>query len=224
MQELIADNSITDVQMLTLALNLQLATTLFDALHLSGDARIEQSNFMEYQEAVTEATNYSFPLQYAWRVSAAYDFGFGLVTKVFLGRSYQVPSMTMLYGLAGYGTEGNVVGQRTITSVTEELVPQSVESVELGVSYIRLAKLRLELSAYGQRVSDRIEFMQRTRNFFARNRGQELGLGGELRARYVWGYFAPYMSASAHWSLLQDPDTEAFAPPRGPQRFTRISW
>ncbi len=158
------------------------------ALRLSGNLRLDFPNL--------------FPVQPSWRVAASYAWTERLVTKLIVGQAYQTPSAVLLFGVSGYGFANNVVGSRTRPALPQ-LIPQTVRSAELVSSLSIGGRVTLEGAAFLQSVDNKIEFVQLANDFFARNAGRQGTVGVELSAKGLFPPFAPYLTATAQWNLLE---------------------
>jgi len=163
-----------------------------------------------------------FPLQYSWRFGAAYDWSSTFATKLVAGRAFQVPSAVLLYGQPNFGTTGNVSGAKIFSNTSlnnTPLDPQVVTSVE-AVGSLQVGRYTLELSAYGQRVEDRIEFQRAGSDFKAANAGAITAVGAELEAHAVFGPLSLGLSGHALQVVAVDepaiviiPDPASVGPP-----------
>ncbi len=127
-----------------------------------------------------------FPAQPTWRLSVARRWSNAVVTRLVAGEAFQAPSSTLLFGLPGFGSANNVIGNRTVQNV-RPLVPQRVASLEAVASFQPVGRLAIDGSVFAQRVDDKIEFVQAGPNFQARNQGTEEAVGAELSARFAMG-------------------------------------
>lgn len=174
-------------------------------LRLTGNLRLDVPSF--------------FPAQPTWRLAAARRWSDWLTTKAVLGQAYQTPSATLLFGLPGFGSANNVIGNRTLSNVLP-LSPQKVNSVELAASVQLFGRLAVEAAVYGQQVDEKIEFVQSGSNFYARNQGQEQGVGGEAILHLALGRLTASGSAEVV-RAFSDGALRARPPPLYPShRFT----
>jgi outer membrane receptor protein involved in Fe transport len=186
----------------------QVSAVPVEHLRLTGNARVDFPS--------------EFPLQYSWRFGAAYDWTSTFATKLVAGRAFQVPSAVLLYGQPNFGTSGNVSGAQIISNSSLSnipLNPQAVTSLE-AVGSVQLGRYTLELSAYGQRVEDRIEFQRAGSDFKGANAGAITSVGAELEARAVFGPLSLGLSGHALQVLAVDepdiviiPDPASVGPP-----------
>jgi iron complex outermembrane receptor protein len=186
----------------------QVSAVPLDHLRLTANGRVDFPN--------------QFEPQYSWRLAAAYDWSSTFATKLVAGRAFQVPSAVQLFGQPSFGTSGNVSGSRICANASlsqTPLRPQVVNSVE-AVASAQLGRYTLELSAYGQRVEDRIEFQRAGSDFKAANAGAITSVGSELEARAVFGPLSLGLSAHALQVLAVDepaiviiPDPASVGPP-----------
>ncbi|HEY8208672.1 MAG TPA: TonB-dependent receptor, partial [Myxococcaceae bacterium] len=143
-----------------------------------------------------------FPFQYSWRFGAAYDWSSTFATKLVAGRAFQVPSAVLLYGQPNFGTTGNVSGAKIFSNASlagdpeNPLRPQVVTSLEV-VASAQLGRYTLEVSAFGQRVEDRIEFQRAGSDFKAANLGAITALGAEWEGHAVFGPLSLGLSGHA---------------------------
>ena len=120
-----------------------------------------------------------FDPQFSFRIALAYSWLPNFVTKLIVGRAYQVPSAELLFARGGFGNSANLLGAR---SVGRNVGPQTVVSAEL-VNTIGIAQaLAIDVSLFYQSVSDLIRFEQQTNNFIASNGDTATNFGIELMA------------------------------------------
>jgi iron complex outermembrane receptor protein len=205
--DIISDSDRREVDQQTYGIQLQATHEPLQAVRLTADLRIEESNLM--------------PLQYAWRLGAAWQFRRNMTARLILGRAYQSPSLVMLYGLPG-SSQANVIGARTLFP-PRALAPQHITSGELALYAQPLGFLVVEGSFYAQEVTDKIEFEQQNRDFFARNRGALRGLGLEASLRMSLGRFSPYLGGSAHLDFDQDEDGNYEHRDTPPELYPRVT-
>ncbi len=172
-------------------------------LHVTGNVRADFLNL--------------FPLQTSWRAAIAYRWSEDFTTKVFAGRAFQAPSGVLLFGETGFGSQDNIIGNRTLPEVNP-LVPQSVESVEAMGTAKLFGHLGLELGVYGQQIDDRIEFVPSAANFLAENTGRQQNVGLEATGRLLAGRFSVYASASFQQTVV-DGQIQPLPPPLYPNAF-----
>ncbi|MGQ0503871.1 MAG: TonB-dependent receptor plug domain-containing protein [Myxococcaceae bacterium] len=165
------------------------AAGALSGLYLTANARVDLPNL--------------FPAQYSWRAALAYKWSESFTTKVIAGRAFQTPSGTLLYGLPGFGSNNNVIGNRTREGAPP-LNPQVVHSVELIASLQVLGRLAFEGGAFAQEVTNRIEFAQAGPHFQARNSGQQRNIGMELRGRFVYGRFSLQASGTLERPIIDN--------------------
>lgn len=136
-----------------------------------------------------------FPNLFNWqpsaRLAAAYRWTPGFSTKLILGRAFQTPSATMLFGRSGFGNSSNLVGNR-VQSSEAPVQPQVVTSAEVVASAKVGERLLLDAAAYFQRVDDLVFFKKIGANFVATNRGDASVVGVELHAKFAFDYVWPY--------------------------------
>jgi iron complex outermembrane receptor protein len=186
----------------------QLALVPVEHLHLTANGRVDLPN--------------QFALQYSWRFAAAYDWSSTFSTKLVAGRAFQVPSAVLLYGQPNFGTTGNVSGSKIFANASlnnTSLEPQVVTSLE-AVASAQLGRYTLEVSGYGQRVENRIEFQRAGSDFKAANAGAITSVGAELEGHAVFGPLSLGLSAHALQVLAVDepaiviiPDPASVGPP-----------
>jgi outer membrane receptor protein involved in Fe transport len=172
-----------------------------------------------------------FPLQYSWRFGAAYDWSSTFATKLVAGRAFQTPSAVQLYGQPNFGTTGNVSGATIFANASlsnTPLDPQVVTSLE-AVGSLQVGRYTLELSAFGQRVEDRIEFQRAGSDFKAANAGAITAVGAELEAHAVFGPLSLGLSGHALQVLAVDepaiviiPDPASVGPPASFPQFKAV--
>jgi outer membrane receptor protein involved in Fe transport len=180
----------TDTRNITLSnvgTYLQVSDNPIGGLFLTGNFRLDLPNL--------------FPTQYSWRAAAAYKWSEALTTKLIAGRAYQTPSAVLLYGLTGFGSSNNVIGNRTRADALP-LVPQVIQSIEAVTSIQIMGRFSLEASAYAQEVNDKIEFAQAGPHFQARNAGQQRNVGLELGGRLVYQRFSLQTGGSLQRSIV----------------------
>lgn len=153
----------------------------------------------------------------SWRAALAYPFSKNVTAKVIAGRAFQTPSAVLLYAHSGFGANYNILGN--LTTGDEPLKPQTVTSVEGVVSLQLLRGLSFELSLFGQRVNDSIEFFQTATNFQARNMGRIQNYGLEVTGNWVYGRFSLLGSVALQRRLLDSADTAAGVDPNIPSLY-----
>src|SRR5262249_25233537 len=117
-----------------------------------------------------------------------------IVTKVIYGRAFQAPSGVLMFAQPGFATN-NVIGSLTSASATP-LKPQTVDSVE-AVAYVLLGdRLSLDLAAFYQHITDRIEFQTAGSDFIVHNAGAVSYAGGEASLKLAVGFVTPFADAS----------------------------
>ncbi len=157
-------------------------------LQLTGNARVDFSNL--------------FDTQVSWRAAAAYRWSKAVTTKLVVGRSFQNPSLVLLYGQPGFGNNNNVVGNRTVLG-RPPLQPQTALSVE-AVASANLADVALvEVAPFVQQIENQIAFVSAGADFRAENRGAQSYAGVELRSRGSLGRVSPYLELAYQHSLQQ---------------------
>lgn len=158
-------------------------------LFLTGNVRLDLPNL--------------FPAQYSWRAAAAYRWSSALTTKLIAGRAFQAPSAVLLFGLPGFGSSNNVIGNLTRPN-TIPLRPQVLHSLEAVASLQLLGRLALEASVYTQQVDDRIEFAQAGPHFVAKNQGRQQNAGLELSGRFVYGRYLFSLAGSVQRGVVEE--------------------
>jgi len=158
---------------------LQVGVTLPGNLRLTANGRMDLPNL--------------FPTQYSWRAVVAKRWNEQVTSKLIAGRAFQTPSATLLFGLPGFGSSNNLVGNGTLQN-TPALIPQTVQSVEMATSIELLGRMAVELAVYAQQVDHSIEFTQAGSNFEALNRGQQRGAGAEISIHLVFGRLSAQLS------------------------------
>jgi outer membrane receptor protein involved in Fe transport len=201
-QDLVSSDDTTQVSFSNYGVYLQATSVPFasagaSALQLTANARVDLPNL--------------YAAQYSWRAAAAYRWNSALTTKLVAGRAFQTPSAVLLFGLPGFGSSGNVIGNRTLNGV-RPLNPQVVHTVEAATS-LQLWRLAFEAGVYAQQVDDRIEFSQAGANFHARNQGQQRNVGVEASGRFVWGRLSLLAAGTLQKTLLDDEEASSDLPP-----------
>jgi outer membrane receptor protein involved in Fe transport len=153
-----------------------------------------------------------FPAQFTWRAAIAYRWSDAWVTKLVAGRAFQTPSATLLYGVPGFGTSGNVIGNRTLPGA-RALVPQSIDSAELAVSGQLFGRLGVELAAYAQQVDGKIEFTHAGSHYQARNLGRQQSVGVEAGSKLVFGRLSMGATASLQRTVDAEENVISDQPP-----------
>jgi iron complex outermembrane receptor protein len=165
---------------------LQVGSTPFPdrlpGLRLTGNARVDY---------ITQG-DIDFPVQLSWRLAAAYRVSSALSAKIVGGRAFQTPSGVLTFARPGFGSVGNIVGSATIAG-NFSLRPQTVDSVELGVSGRLARTLVLEGGVFYQRVQDRIEFVRYGANYRATNLGNIAAAGLEGTVHFSYRRFSSYL-------------------------------
>jgi len=134
----------------------------------------------------------------------------GLTLKLIAGRAFQAPSGVLMFAEPGFGATNNVIGNLTsFSTVTTPLRPQTVSSVE-GVAYLLLGELlSLDVAAFYQRISDRIEFQTTGSDYVAHNAGQVSYSGGEASLRASVRFVVPFVDVSYLRPLTSSRQTDA---------------
>lgn len=184
-----------------------LAGVATDLIANDEQRRVDLSNFGVFAQAVfapakglrlTANARLDAPSEYdpqvSWRTAGAYRFSRNVTAKVIAGRAFQTPSAVMLFGLPGFGNQNNVIGNRTLTDVVP-LQPQVVESTELD-TLLRFENVSFEVGLFGQRVDDKVEFLQQGSQFRAANQGRTESVGVEATAAAVAGRFTANLGGS----------------------------
>ncbi len=192
--ELISPSDTQHLTTVNTGLFLQLTANPFrdgalKGLYVTGNARLDLPNL--------------FLPQYSWRAAIAYQWSEAVTTKLIGGRAFQTPSATLLYGLPGFGSANNVIGNRTREGALP-LNPQVVHSLEAVASVQLMGRLALEGGVFAQEVTDRIEFAQAGPHFQARNSGQQRNVGMELRGRLVYQRFSAQASATLERPIVEE--------------------
>ncbi|MBC7792994.1 MAG: TonB-dependent receptor plug domain-containing protein [Clostridia bacterium] len=123
-----------------------------------------------------------FDTQFSWRAGAAYGFSPRFISKLFLGRAFQIPSAVQLFARPGFGEDSNIVGNRTLPSLPM-LEPQSIVSAELANSFGFSDNVFIEQSFYYQELRDKIELTRIAGNYSARNLDTARTLGADVELR-----------------------------------------
>jgi outer membrane receptor protein involved in Fe transport len=169
-------------------------------LYLSGNIRYDHPNL--------------FSDQVSWRVGLAYQFSERVISKLFVGRAFQIPSATQLFAQPGFGASNNIIGNRFEIGAAK-LEPQSVRSIELANTFALTNNLVVDVAVYYQDVRQKIEITQVSNNYTARNLQSQYIAGGEagLRANTsrLVAYF--YASTQAQTNREQGHATIGFYPP-----------
>lgn len=143
----------------------------------------------------------SFPWQTSWRAAAAYRFSPAISAKLIVGRAFQVPSAVLNFARPGYGTIGNIVGVANVPGA-EPLRPQSVTSLQAGLSATVFDHFALEGEAYLQEVKDRIEFIRYGANYRAANRGDTRQVGLTAIFRFIQRPLSLYLGGNVLRSIV----------------------
>ena len=169
-------------------------------LQLTGNARMDA---IEFGPVV-------FPKQVSWRSALAYRWNETFTTKVIAGRAFQTPSGTLLFAHGGLGNSLNVIGSEV---QGENLRPQTVSSVDVAGTAQIGSTLTLEATAFHQKLTDAIEFIQAGPVFVPRNRGSRSARGLELTVRGVFASrLYPYLvgdMTDGGWRSLEGADAPA---------------
>jgi outer membrane receptor for ferrienterochelin and colicins len=169
-------------------------------LQLTGNVRVDRVSYGGFEP----------PAQLSTRASLVYRWAPWLVTKVIGGRAFQAPSAILLYAQPGFGVANNLIGNLTLGADFPKLRPQSLSSVE-AVAYLLMGDVAaFELSAFYQRLTDKIEFVAAGTDHIARNTGQSSYAGLESTLRLSFWRLAPFFSGN----LLRPLKT---ADPMGPR-------
>ncbi|MBL9008863.1 MAG: TonB-dependent receptor [Myxococcales bacterium] len=167
---------------------LQLASTPFTrlpGLHFTGNLRLDKIAFGPVD----------FPLQFSWRLSAAYRISSNWTARLFGGQAFQNPSGVMLFAQPGFGSANNVIGNLTVAGLPA-LSPQNITSTEALVSGRLFTYLTLEVAAYYRALQNEIEFTRQGLDFVATNAGIDRGIGFESVLRFSYRWFSAYGNAS----------------------------
>ncbi len=187
--DLIGANDQRLITMANTGAYLQATESPIQNLHLTENFRVDLPNL--------------YSAQYSWRGAIAYQWSNNVSTKLIGGRAFQAPSATMLFGLPGFGSANNVIGNRTRPGALP-LNPQVIHSLEAVTSLQLFGRLALEASLYAQQVDDKIEFAQAGSQFQPKNQGQQRNLGVELSGRFVYGRYSMQLSSSLQRPLIDD--------------------
>jgi outer membrane receptor protein involved in Fe transport len=144
----------------------------------------------------------TFTVQYSWRAAVANRWSPALTTRIVVGRAFQTPSGTLLFGNSGLGNSANVLGSQVAQVDTRALRPQTVSSIEVGGTARVGEHLSLEINAFDQILNDAIAFVQYTNFYVARNMGERSVQGVELAAHLMFGPVRPYVLANASRHLF----------------------
>jgi len=175
---------VPEVTVKKVAPNLHAMYSPISRIRLYADGRIDWSNL--------------FPMQYSWRAAAGWRILPNLVVKAIAGHAFQTPSTVFLYAYPGFGTE-DIQGSKNVRAASA-LVPQTVQSEELVLSYLQGDRLSANLSAYVQSVKDQIAFVQNLAGtFYAQNEGTSTSTGAEANVTVRLWRFEPYLRASKQW-------------------------
>jgi iron complex outermembrane receptor protein len=164
--------------------NLHAMWSPISSIRLYADGRVDWSNL--------------FPIQYSWRAAAGWRILPNLVVKAIAGHAFQTPSTVFLYAYPGFGTE-DIQGSKNVRAASA-LVPQTVQSGELVLSYFQGDRLSLNFAGYLQSVKDQIAFVQNLAGtFYAQNEGDSTSTGAEMNVTVRLSRFEPYFRASKQW-------------------------
>lgn len=157
-----------------------------------------------------------FPLQFSWRLAAAYRINSNWTTRLFGGQAFQTPSGVMLFAHPGFGSANNVIGNQSVAGLPS-LVPQNVSSAEAVLSGRLFSYLTLELATYYKVLQNKIEFTRQGLDFVATNAGIQRSIGLEAVLRFSYRWFSAYGNVSVDGPFTGNKLDEQASPqyPRG---------
>jgi outer membrane receptor protein involved in Fe transport len=170
-------------------------------LRLTGNLRLDKIAFGPVD----------FPLQFSWRIAAAYRINTNWTARFFGGQAFQTPSGVMLFAHPGFGSANNVIGNLTVDGLPP-LSPQNVTSAEGLISGRIFNYLTLELAFYYRVLQNKIEFTRQGLDFVATNAGIQHSIGFESVLRFSYRWFSAYGNASVDGPFKDD----KFDPQAGP--------
>jgi len=176
---------VPEVSVKKVAPNLHAMWSPIPTVRLYADGRVDFSNL--------------FPKQYSWRAAAGWRILPNLVVKAIGGKAFQAPSTVFLYAYQGFGATNDIQGSKNVPAAGD-LVPQTVQSGELVVSYFQGDRLSLNVAGYLQSVHNQIAFRQNLAGtFYAQNEGTASSYGGELNVTVRLWRLEPYVRLSKQW-------------------------
>ena len=181
-------------------------------LRLIGDARIDKSNL--------------YPSQVSWRAAIAYKWRKGLTSRLVAGQAFQGPSATLLFAVPGFGTGGNIIGNRTAANQLA-LVPQTATSAEAIVNLRLSSVFEIVPSVFVQQIDHTINFVNNGGVYLATNGVSRKAVGIELTGLAVRKPFTLQVAGAYQWQLRSgnsdDPVDSLSAPPMYPAFWTMAS-
>ena len=165
-------------------------TRRLKGLRISGDLRVDKIQFGPI----------TYDPQWSWRFAIAYRINPRIVAKLVSGRSFQMPSGTLLFSEAGFGNRNNIIGAYEFNS-TRPLLPQHIYNIELSLSAVIFKHWALEASLFDQSLVDKVEFVSVGGDFVAKNRNPQSVIGFELLSRVLFGRFTAYGWLSGVYSV-----------------------
>jgi len=165
-------------------------TKRLKGLRLSGDLRVDKITFGPI----------TYDPQVSFRAAAAYRFSPHVVSKLVVGRAFQMPSGTLLFSEAGFGNRNNIIGAYGFNP-NRPVQPQTSNIIELSLSAVVLKHWALEASLYGQDIQDKVEFSPVAGDFVAKNISRTISVGFEALSRLLFGRFSAYGWLSGHFNI-----------------------
>ncbi|HEY8946037.1 MAG TPA: TonB-dependent receptor, partial [Polyangiaceae bacterium] len=160
---------------------------MFEALRLTGSVRLDSTAYGD-----TDLDS-----MFSARAAAVVEVFPWLVTKLSYGRGYGVPSAVQMFAQTGFGISNILTGNLAAPSGAPAMTPQRVDSFEAGVHLAVWDAAVLQLTAFHQKVTGRIEFAWNgTSNFIGRNTEDQTLLGGEAVFLATLGPVNPFVSAA----------------------------
>jgi outer membrane receptor protein involved in Fe transport len=186
------------------------APSRLPGLRLTGNARVDR----------IAQGDIAFPVQFSYRLAAAYRVTKSLYAKIVGGRAFQAPSGVLTFGRNGFGNVGNIVGAATVVG-QPSLRPQTVDSVEAVVSGRLWSALVAEGGVFYERVQDRITFVRYGANYRATNLGTVSAVGAEASLRLTYRRFTSFLGGCLQ-RMIVDGSFASDPPASFPNAFGRI--
>jgi iron complex outermembrane receptor protein len=190
-----------------LAVHAQLAAQNLEGirdLRILGDVRVDKSNL--------------YPAEVSWRGAVGYRWTESVTTRLVGGRAFQAPSAMLLFANPGFGTNGNVVGNRSVPNQLP-LRPQVLTSGEFILNLKLNEALEVGASVFGQQLERSINFVSNGLGYLAQNGPTRKFVGTELTTRLARGRYSSQLGVAYQKQLRSDvPDTtdDMSAPPLYP--------
>ncbi|WP_437815078.1 TonB-dependent receptor plug domain-containing protein [Sorangium sp. So ce1078] len=169
-----------------------------------GDFRLDKSNL--------------YPAATSWRTAVGYRLFEDVTVRVVGGRAFQAPSALLLFANPGFGTTGNIIGNRSAVGQLP-LLPQVVESGEFILNIRAFEAIEISSSVFYQQLERSIDFATNGLGFIAKNGPTRNFVGTELAMRLARGRYHGEVGLAYQKQFASDetdPTKDLAAPPLFP--------